>query len=92
MATIQEINSTIMFGDLSNDQLDSVIAAIKYRRAQLTKANKRQLSIGSNVKWHSSKRGVTTMGRVEKIAIKYIIVRDRGNLLWRVPANMLELV
>jgi len=34
---IQEVNSAIMFGDFTNDQLNSVAQAIKYRRAQMTK-------------------------------------------------------
>ena len=90
MATIQEINSAIMFGDLTNDQLNSVIAAVKYRRAQLTSANKRQLSVGSSVQFTSSRHGQTMRGTVEKIAIKFVTVRCSGQL-WRVPANMLEL-
>lgn len=91
MATIQEINSTIMFGDLSNDQLDSVVAAIKYRRVQLTRENKRMLNLGSRVKFYCNKRGQTYLGTVEKIATKFVTV-NAGTSRWRVPANMLELV
>ena len=91
MATIQEINSSIMFGNLSNDQLDSVIAAIKFRRAQLTRENKRMLNLGSRVKFYSTKRGQTFQGTVEKIATKFVTV-NTGAMRWRVPANMLELV
>lgn len=88
---IQQINSTIMFGDFSNDQLDSVIAAVKFRRAQLTRENKRLLNLGSKVKFYSTKRGQTYQGTVEKIATKYVTV-NTGSLRWRVPANMLEVV
>lgn len=90
MATIQEVNSAIMFGDFTNDQLNGIISAIKYRRGQLTKQAKRELTVGSLVKFASTKTGQTVVGTVEKIAIKYITVRDPIRGLWRVPANMLE--
>ena len=89
MATIQEVNSSIMFGDFTNDQLESIIHAIKYRRAQLTQQTKRELRIGTPVKFYSSKRGQTYTGTVSKIAIKYITVSTSQGL-WKVPANMLE--
>ena len=91
MATIQEINSTIMFGDLSNVQLDSIIAAIKFRRGQLTREVKRGLSVGSKVKFYSTKRGQTFQGTVEKVAVKFVTV-NCGSMRWRVPANMLEVI
>ena len=91
MATIQEVNSSIMFGDFTNDQLDSVVAAIKFRRAELSRQAKRSLRIGAAVKFHSTKRGMTLQGTVNKIAIKYVTVSTPQGL-WRVPANMLEAV
>jgi hypothetical protein len=90
-ATIQEVTSSIMFGDFTNDQLSSVIEAIKYRRAQLSKETKRSLSIGNQVQFHSTKLGGTLVGKVEKIAIKYVTVRT-VNGLWKVPAAMLTAV
>ena len=80
-----------MFGDLSNDQLDSIISAIKYRRGQLTREVKRQITVGASVKFYSSKRGQNFTGIVEKIAVKYITVYTGGGR-WRVPANMIEVV
>jgi len=91
MATIQEINSSIMFGNLSNDQLDSIIAAVKYRRSQLTREVKRGITVGSHVKFYSTKRGQNFTGTVEKIAVKFVTV-NTGTMRWRVPANMLEVV
>lgn len=91
MSTIQEVNSSIMFGDFTNDQLDSILAAIKFRRGQISKATKRAITIGSKVKFTSNRNGQTYTGVVEKIAIKNIIVRTPlGG--YRVPANMLEVV
>lgn len=89
MATIQEVNSAIMFGDFTNDQLESIIHAVKYRRSQIGQEAKRALRVGASVKFYSSKRGQTYFGTVNKIAIKYITVSTPQGL-WKVPANMLE--
>ena len=73
-STIQQINSTIMFGDFTNDQLNSIISAVKFRRSQLTRETKRQLRVGSQVKFASTKTGQTVVGTVNKVAIKYVTV------------------
>lgn len=91
-STIQEVNSSIMFGDFTNDQLNSILAAVKFRRTQLSKEVKRSLTVGSRVKFISSRTGQTIAGTVEKVAIKYVTVRDPVRGLWKVPANMLEAV
>jgi hypothetical protein len=91
MITINDINQTIMFGELTNEQMDSIVMAIKYRRSQMTKEIKRSLSLGDRVQFYSSKRGQTYTGTVEKVAVKYITV-NTGVARWRVPANMLEVV
>lgn len=91
MTSIQEINSAILAGNFTNDQLTSIGDAIRFARAQLTQQTKRNVSIGSTVKFTSAKRGMTVTGTVSKIAIKYITVSSPQGL-WRVPANMLEVV
>ena len=88
-ATIQEINTAIMFGNFTNDQLTSIVNAVQYARAQLGKQKIRTFTKGDTVKFHSAKRGVTVTGTVTKVAIKYVTVKD-GTMLWKVPANMLE--
>ena len=88
-ATIQEVNSAIMFGDFTNEQLNSIVSAVQYARAQLGKQKIRTFTKGDTVKFHSTKRGVTVTGTVTKVAIKYVTVKD-GMMLWKVPANMLE--
>lgn len=88
-STIQQVNSTIMFGDFTNDQLNSIISAVKFRRSQLTRETKRQLRVGSQVKFSSTKTGQTVVGTVNKVAIKYVTVATPQGL-WKVPANMLE--
>lgn len=91
MVTIQEINQAIMFGNLSNDQLNGIIQSIKFARNQILKANKRSLQIGSDVKFVSSRNGQTIIGKVTAIKTKNVIV-SVGMSNWRVPANMLELL
>ena len=91
MKTIQEVNSSIMFGDWTNVELMSMIDAVKWRRATLAKLTKASLSIGDNVNFTSRKTGMNLTGVVTKIAIKYVTVKTAQGL-WRVPANMLERV
>ena len=87
--TIQQINSAIMFGTFTNDELTSIVNAVQWARAQLGKQKIRTFIKGDTVKFHSTKRGVTVKGTVTKVAIKYVTVKD-GVTLWKVPANMLE--
>ena len=87
--TIQEINSTIMFGSLTNDQLNSVIDAVKFARAQLNKQKIRSFKVGDKVKFISARNGQLYLGDVRKIKIKYILVQTPGGL-FNVPSNMLE--
>ena len=85
---IKQINSAIMFGTWSNDQLSSVIDAVKYARNQLTQSTKRSLSVGDAVQFTSNRNGMTYTGKIEKIAIKFVTV-NTGQGRWKVPANML---
>lgn len=91
MRTIQEINSAIMFSDLTNVELMSIIDAVKWKRATLAKLTKASLTVGDSVSFVSTKTGQTMTGFVTKIAIKYVTVKTLGGL-WRVPANMLTKV
>ena len=86
--SITEINHAIMFGDLTNDQLNSVVEAIKFARGRLIKNNIWTMCLGDKVKF-VNRRGQTEVGSVVKIAKKYVSVKV-GMTQWRVPANMLE--
>jgi small-conductance mechanosensitive channel len=89
--SIQTVNAEILTGNFTNDQLSSIIDAVKFARARLTEQTKRSLRIGDNVNFNSTKQGRNVTGVVVKIAIKFVTVRTATGL-WRVPANMLTLV
>ena len=87
--TIAEVNTAIIAGNFTNDQLNSIGDAIKFARAQIANQNKFTLVKGTNVKFTNSRSGQTVRGTVEKVNRKFIIVKS-GLTNWRVPANMLQ--
>ena len=88
---IKQINSAIMFGNLSDSELSSVLDAVRFARASLIKSNKRQLTLGTRVRFTSNRNGVTYSGTVDKIKVKYVLVNTPQGR-YNVPANMLEVV
>ena len=46
LSPILEVNQKIMFGDFTNTELDSIISAIKFARANIAKQNKREMTVG----------------------------------------------
>jgi len=92
MTDISAINSAILAGNFTNDQLTSIGDAIRFARAQLGQQNKYTLTVGTKVKFHSTRSGKTIEGTVQKVNRKFIIVREQGTLAgtWRVPASMLS--
>ena len=88
---IQAINTAIISGTLTNEQLTSVIDAVKFARSRLTQTIKWTLKSGDTVNFTSSKTGQNYTGVVTKVAIKYVTVKTVSGL-WRVPANMLTKV
>lgn len=87
--SIQSVNAEILQGDFTNEQLNSILDAVKFARSRITQKNVFTLRAGANVKFTSNRNGVTYQGVVEKVNRKYIVVRTpQGG--FRVPANMLE--
>jgi hypothetical protein len=85
---VSQINTALITGSFTNEQLTSVIDAVKFARGRLAQTTKVSLRIGSTVEFTSTKTGITMQGTVTKIAIKYVTVKTNQGL-WRVPANML---
>ncbi len=88
---IQTINTAIINGTWANEDLLSMMDAIKFKRKLLTERTKATLAIGDNVNFTSTRTGQNITGVVIKIAIKYVTVRTIQGL-WKVPANMLTKV
>ena len=89
MPTISEINHEIMHGSFTNDQLNAIASAIKYRRAQLTREVKRSITLGTSVKFYHPKLGKDIFGTVDRVKQKFILVQTLDGR-YNVPANLLE--
>lgn len=88
--TISEINTSIIQGNLTNDELTSIIDAVKFARAKLSRQNLWQIKKGDNVSF-TGRDGRTVTGSVFDVKIKNVIVLV-GMTRWKVPANMLTKV
>ena len=89
MSSIHEITRSIMFGDLTNDELTAVIDAVKFARANLARQVKYTLVKGSRAMFRNSRTGQIMDGEITEVKRKFIHLRV-GQSTWRVPANMLE--
>ena len=78
-------------GVLNNDELNKVIEAVKLRRNQLHFQDAHNLKFRDRVSFQG-RHGITETGTVEKVKIKYVLVRtDRGQR-WNVPGSHLTLI
>ena len=85
---INQINSAIMHGSFTNEQLDSVLSAVKFAREQIRREVRRELRIGCTVSFVSNRTGQKYSGKVDSIKIKNAIVTTPLGR-YRVPCNML---
>ena len=85
---INEINQAIMFGKLTNEQLNSVIMAIKFARGELAKQARYTFNIGDPVKF-VGKTGNYETGRIVKMNRKRFVV-EVGYTRWNVPMNLVS--
>ena len=91
MININDVNQAIIHGDFTNDQLDSIIMAIKFRRSQIGREIKRSVRVGDRVQFYHPKMGKTLSGPVTGVKIKNIVVSTPVGT-YRVPANMVEVI
>ena len=78
--------------DMSLEDLQDVIEAVKLRRTYLHASTARSFAKGDKVEF-TGRRGVQLQGVVEKVAQKYVTVDCTmfGGSVWRVPgANLKE--
>ena len=85
---VRQICSDISFGNFTNDELNQIVEALKYRRAQLARTKARSFGKGDRVRFTS--RGNTYFGTVERVKIKNAVVRVGNYQSYNVPVNMLE--
>ena len=77
--------------NLEGPEIDSVVEAVKLRRNQLHSIQAHSLKIGQRVSFQG-RHGITEKGVVERIKIKYVLVRtDRGQR-WNVPGAHLTII
>jgi hypothetical protein len=88
---LTQLKAEILTGGFDNGQLQELMETVQYARAQLGKSVKRQLQPGVSVSFVSNRSGQRVLGTVERVAIKNIVVRTALGL-YRVPANMIEVV
>jgi hypothetical protein len=91
MNSIDSVTQAIMYGNFTNEELEAVSQAIRYRRSQLSKEAKRSMAPGVAVKFYHPKQGRDITGTVNRIKQKYILV-DTAQGRYNVPANLLETV
>ena len=74
--------------NLNGDDLQKVINVVKMRRDQLHFQNAQSLRVGDAVSF-KGRRNSILKGIVEKVKIKYILVRTTSGTRWNVPGSHL---
>jgi len=74
---------------LKSSEVDSVVDAIKLRRNQLHTINAHSFKVGDTV-FFRGRRNTLLEAKVEKIKIKYVLVRTLGGTRWNVPGSHLS--
>jgi hypothetical protein len=83
---IKEINTAIITGSFTNEELNSIGDAVKFARSRIVAQNKYTLAKGARVQF-TGRSGVI-FGTIEKIAIKRATVNTPAGR-YAVPLNML---
>lgn len=87
--SVQTINAEILQGNFTNDELNSIIDAVKFARSRIAQKNIFTMRAGANVQFTSSRTGSIVKGTVSKVGRKFVTVSTSQGQ-WRVPANMLS--
>ena len=86
---VNTIFRAICVSNFTNEELNSLTEAIRYRRNTIAQEVKQELQVGAQVSFISSRTGVTHAGTVVSIKIKNaVICCSEGN--FRVPCSMLK--
>ena len=74
---------------LDTTEMDSVVEAVKMRRNQLHLKNAQSFRVGDTV-FFRGRRNTLCEAKVEKIKIKYVLVRTLDGTRWNVPGSHLS--
>ena len=83
---LQKIISDIY--EMNGTDLSAIVDAVKLRRNQLHTSDAHQFRVGDRVSF-AGRHGSTLKGVVEKIKIKYVLVRTDMGQRWNVPGSHL---
>ena len=75
---------------MESTDLSAIIDAVKMRRNQLHTSDAHQFRIGDRVSF-AGRHGSTLTGVVERVKIKYILVRTDSGQRWNVPGSHLTM-
>ena len=75
---------------MESTDLNAVVDAIKMRRNQLHTSDAHQFRVGDRVSF-AGRHGSTLKGVVEKVKIKYVLVRTDSGQRWNVPGSHLTM-
>ena len=75
---------------MESTDLNAVVDAIKMRRNQLHTSDAHQFRVGDRVSF-AGRHGSTLKGVVERVKIKYILVRTDSGQRWNVPGSHLTM-
>lgn len=89
MINAKDIQSAIVSGQFTNDELVAIQRALTFAHNDLARQKIQAFKSGTVVKFTSNRNGQRYNGVVEKVGKKNIVVRTPVGL-YRVPANMLE--
>ncbi len=84
---LQKIISDIY--EMNGTDLSAIIDAVKLRRNQLHTSDAHQFRIGDRVSFQG-RYGRTEKGTVDKVKIKYVLVRTDSGVRWNVPGSHLN--
>jgi hypothetical protein len=84
----RDICAAIRAGTFTNDDINAMVRAIQFARAQLAQEVKREIYPGLTV-YFRNRAGSRVIATVESVKIKNAIV-STANGRYRVPCNMLE--
>ena len=73
---------------MESTDLNAVVDAIKMRRNQLHTSDAHQFRVGDRVSF-AGRHGSILKGVVEKVKIKYVLVRTDSGQRWNVPGSHL---